>query len=150
MTLYGYARVSTDEQTTALQLDALRAAGVSEGNVFADDGVSGSTVASSRASFKRLLSVLVPGDTLVVYSVSRVGRSTADVLGLLTALGKRGVLFRSLTEPFDTTTPMGTFVLTVLAAVAQLDREMLSERTKAGLAASRARGTKLGRPRKAC
>lgn len=143
-TTYGYARVSTDDQTTALQLDALRAAGVSE--VYADEAVSGTTAAAERRELRRLLAILAPGDTLVVYSVSRVGRSTADVLSLLESLGRRGVLFRSLTEPFDTTTGMGKFVLTILAAVADLERSMLSERTKAGLSAARARGAKIGRP----
>ena len=147
MTTYGYMRVSTDDQNTNLQLDALQAAGVPVGNITADDGVSGGTAAASRAGFQALLTKLVSGDTLVVYSVSRVGRSTIDVLLMLESLGERGVKFKSLTEPFDTTTPMGEFVLTILAAVGTLERAMIRQRTTAGLAAARARGTKLGRPR---
>jgi DNA invertase Pin-like site-specific DNA recombinase len=146
MTTYGYARVSTDIQSTALQTDALRAAGVLDANVLTDDGVSGSVPAHQRPALATLLAKLVSGDTLVVYSVSRLGRNMRDVVNTLHTLDERHVTFRSLTEGFDTSTPMGRAMVGIVAVFAQLEREMTIERTRAGMVAARAAGVSIGRP----
>ncbi|MDB4986025.1 MAG: hypothetical protein JWN04_1203 [Myxococcaceae bacterium] len=142
---YGYARVSTDEQSVGLQVDALTRVGVAGERIYQDEGVSGSTPAMERPGFSALLGVLQPGDTLHCYSISRVGRSTLDVLALLEVLEGRGITFRSCTEPISTD-KVGKLVLTILAAVAEMERAQLIERTRDGLAAARARGSKIGRP----
>lgn len=141
--LIGYSRVSTAEQTTAQQVDALRAAGCAE--IFSDDGISGST--TSRPELDRCLAALQPGDTLVSWKLDRVGRSTIHLLTTIEALAKRGVGFRSLTEGVDTTTSAGRMVVTILAGVAQFERDIISERTTATLQAKKRRGETLGRPR---
>jgi DNA invertase Pin-like site-specific DNA recombinase len=121
--LIGYARVSTDDQTTRQQIDELKAAGCEE--IFED----------------------VISDTLVVVALDRLGRSTAHVIATVEKLGARGVGFKSLREPmFDTTSPTGEFLLTVFAGLAQLERRMISQRTKSALAAKKTRGETLGRP----
>lgn len=136
--LVGYARVSTSEQETHLQLDALGVAGVS---VVFQDKASG---VGKRPQLQRALRSLRPGDTLVVWKIDRLARSLADLLALLDGLTRAGCSFRSLTEPIDTSTPMGTFVLQVLGAVAQLERSIIRERVMAGQAAARARGKTWG------
>jgi len=143
---YGYARVSTDHQVVDLQVDALMRAGVGSDDIFADMAVSGARGAMDRPAFAALVSKVERGDTVVVYSLSRLGRSTVDVLETLRGLEVRGVAFRSVTESIDTATPMGRMVLTILAAMAQMEREQTAERSKAGVAAARARGAKIGRP----
>lgn len=144
MTTYGYLRVSTDAQSTGMQLDAMRAAGITE--IFQDVGVSGATAAKRRAGAKAMMDKLQPGDTLAVYSISRFGRSARDLLVNLEDLQARGVKFRSLTEPFDMDHYLGKFVVTLLAAVAEMERSMINERVKAGVATAKARGVKGGRP----
>jgi DNA invertase Pin-like site-specific DNA recombinase len=140
--LVGYARVSTDDQTTRQQLDELKAAGCAE--IF-EDVISGKT--TERAGLDACLETLSQGDTLVVIALDRIGRSTAHVIATVETLGKRGIGFRSLREPmFDTTSPTGEFLLTVFAGLAQLERRMISERTKSALAAKKTRGETLGRP----
>lgn len=141
MTLIGYARVSTIDQETNLQLDAFGAAGVS---VVYQDKASG---VGKRPQLQRALRSLKPGDTLVVWKIDRLARSLSDLLSLLSQIEASGAAFRSLTEPIDTSSAMGTFVLQILGAVAQLERSMIIERTSAGLAAARARGVHLGRSR---
>ena len=143
MTTVGYARVSTVEQSMSLQHDALAAAGCER--VFADHGVSGSI--ASRPGLDAALEWLRAGDTLVVYRLDRLGRSTRHVLALLHELDERGVAFRSVTEALDTSGPMGRAMVTILAAFAELERDTIRERTTAGLAAARARGRVGGRPR---
>jgi DNA invertase Pin-like site-specific DNA recombinase len=147
MTTYGYARVSTDAQSIALQLDALGKAGVSPEATFTDEGVSGALPARERPAMAALLVHLRRGDTLVTYSLSRLGRNTLDVLTLVRDLEARGVSLRSLTEGFDTSTPMGRAMLGIMAVLAQLERETTLERVHAGIAAAKARGVKTGRPR---
>lgn len=139
--LYGYARVSTPEQDPALQLDALGAAGCAR--VFVDRA---SGRLSHRPELDRLRELLLPGDTLVVWKLDRLGRRTAALLELVDELGRRGVGFRSLTEGIDTTTPQGRMLLAVIGAFAELERDLVVERTKAGVAAAVARGQRLGRP----
>ena len=146
MTNIGYVRVSTANQDTALQLDALKREGIEK--VFSDEGVSG--MKASRPGLDEALSYLRDnsGDVLCVYSLSRLGRSTRNVLALLDDLTERGIGFRSLTEGLDTSGSMGKMMTTILIAFAQMERDTLVERTNAGLAASRARGRSGGRPAK--
>lgn len=139
--LIGYARVSTSDQDTRLQLDAFGAAGVS--TVY-QDKASG---VGKRPQLQRALRVLKPGDTFVVWKIDRVARSLSDLLSVLSHIDGLGARFRSLTEPIDTSTSMGTFVLQILGAVAQLERSIIRERVMAGQAAAMARGKRWGPPR---
>lgn len=141
---YGYCRCSTDTQTLEPQLLALVAAGVPGANIASDDATSGSIPFAERPGIQTLLGAARKGDTIVAYSLSRIGRSTLDVLTLLELLESRGIKFRSLTEPVDTATPMGKAMLSIMAALAQLERDLAVERTKAGLVAARARGSRIG------
>ena len=141
MALIGYARVSTDDQNPALQLDALRAAGVDQ--VFEDRGVPGAQQA--RPGLQKALGALQRGDVLVVWRLDRLGRSLAHLIGLVNELRDRGCGFRSLTEAIDTATAGGELVFHLFGAMAQFERALVVERTRAGLAAARQRGAKLGR-----
>jgi DNA invertase Pin-like site-specific DNA recombinase len=143
MSVIGYARVSTTDQNPQLQLDALRDAGAAR--VFNDHGVSGST--ASRPGLDSCLDHLREGDVLTVWKLDRLGRNTQHVLAIVEGLTARGVGFRSLTEGLHTDGPMGNAMLTIMAAFAQLERDTMIERTRAGLAAA-ANGRKGGRPRK--
>lgn len=137
---FGYARVSTGEQNTDRQLDALREYGVDE---IYEEKISGGK--RSRPQLNLLLSKLRTGDTLVVYELKRLGRNTKQLLAMAEEFQANGIEFVSLTEKLDTTTPMGRFVFTTWCALAQLDREIISENTKSGLAAAKARGRVGGR-----
>lgn len=139
--LVGYARVSTQDQDTALQRDALERHGVRR--VFTE---SGSGV-GPRPQLQVALSTLQRGDTLVVWKLDRVARSLPDLLAIQGRLKGAGACIRSLTEPLDTTSPFGEFTFQVLGAVAQLERSMIRERVMAGQAAARARGKRWGRRR---
>lgn len=141
--LIGYARVSTDDQTPALQLDALRAAGAE--SVFEDKGVSGSS--RERPGLRRALDELQPGDVLVVWRLDRLGRSLGDLINLVNGLKARGCGLKSLTEALDTSTAGGELVFHVFGAMAQFERSLIIERTRAGLVAAKQRGKKLGRKR---
>jgi len=136
----GYARVSTNEQTTALQLDALCTAGVA---VVYEDSASGAS--RSRPGLGRAIEDLGAGDTLVVWRLDRLGRSLRDLLDIAEMLRERDVALRSLIDHIDTGTAAGRMLYAVLGAVAQLERDMLRERTVAGLAAAKRRGERLGR-----
>lgn len=141
--LIGYARVSTSEQDTALQLDALRSAGVTE--IYSESGSS----VGPRPQLHRAIAAVAHGDVLVVWKIDRMARSLSDLLQLLQRLRERGVGLKSLTEPIDTTTPMGEFVLQILGAVAQLERSMIRQRSIAGQVAAIKRGVVIGgRPKK--
>ncbi len=144
MASIGYARVSTADQNMALQLDALREAGVDR--VFSDQGVSGST--SARPGLDACLDHLREGDVLIVWKLDRLGRNTQHVLAVVEDLMSRGIGFRSITEGLHTEGAMGKAMLTIMAAFAQLERDTMIERTRAGLAAAAANGRKGGRPRK--
>ena len=139
MALVGYARVSTVVQETRLQLDALAAFGVHR--VYQEKA----SAVSSRPELKRAISELSSGDVLVVWKLDRLARSLMDLLNILEGLARVGCAFRSLTEPVDTSTPMGVFVLQILGAVAQLERGMIIQRTTAGIRSARARGITWGR-----
>jgi DNA invertase Pin-like site-specific DNA recombinase len=139
--LIGYARVSTAEQDPALQLDALRTAGCCR--VFSDRA---SGAVADRPELERAIDHLRSGDTLVVWKLDRLGRSLRHLIETVRALADRGVGFRSLTEGIDTTTPGGRLVFHVFGALAEFERDLIRERTHAGLAAARARGRHGGRP----
>jgi DNA invertase Pin-like site-specific DNA recombinase len=137
----GYARVSTGGQDLGLQLDALQAAGVNR--VFSDVG-SGSL--RSRPQLDACLERLGTGDTLIVWRLDRLGRSLRHLLTVLAELSERGVAFRSLTEAIDTATAAGRLQVHLFAALAEFERSLGQERTRAGLEAARARGRTGGRP----
>ncbi|QDC17461.1 recombinase family protein (plasmid) [Rhodococcus ruber] len=141
MAVIGYARVSTADQNPQLQLDALEAAGVAR--VFTDHGVSGTQ--TTRPQLDAALDYVREGDTLVVWKLDRLGRDTRHVLEVVDQLHERGVGFRSLTEGITTEGAMGRAMLTIMAAFAQLERDTMVERTRAGLAAAAAAGRKGGR-----
>src|SRR5947209_6200968 len=138
----GYARVSTGEQTLDLQADALKQAGCSR--LFSDTASGANT---ERVGLAQALDFLRPGDTLVVWRLDRLGRSLQHLIQTLTALDQRGIGFKSLTEKIDTTTPGGKLVFHMMGALAEFERDLIRERTTAGLAAARARGHKGGRPK---
>jgi DNA invertase Pin-like site-specific DNA recombinase len=132
--MYGYARVSSDDQDLTVQREALKAAGC---EVIREEKVSGGS-REGRQELEMLLSFLRPGDTLVVTKLDRLARSTLDILTLITDLGKRGVGVRSLAErDIDTTTAAGKLMLTVFAAVAQFERERIKERQVEGIRRAR-------------
>ena len=140
--LVGYARVSTREQNQALQLDALRAAGCER--VYTEKA---SGAQRERPELKAALDYAREGDTLVVWKMDRLGRTVLQSVQFLNSLHKEKIEFRSLTEGIDTNTPMGKFYFHMAAALAELERDRLIERTNAGLAAAKARGRKGGRKR---
>jgi DNA invertase Pin-like site-specific DNA recombinase len=137
----GYARVSTDEQNLSLQLDALRAAGCE--TVFQDQGVSGA--ARVRPGLDQALAALKAGDVLVVWKLDRLGRSLVHLIAVITDLGGRGVGFRSLSESIDTETAGGRLVFHMMGALAEFERALIAERTRAGIKATKARGGRIGR-----
>lgn len=139
--LLGYARVSTADQDAALQQDALKAAGCYR--IFTDTA-SGSL--ESRPELAKVLDQLRPGDTLVVWRLDRLGRSIRHLIDQLAVLEERGVGFRSLQENVDTTSSGGRLVFHIFASLAEFERDLIQERTNAGLAAARARGRQGGRP----
>jgi DNA invertase Pin-like site-specific DNA recombinase len=140
--LIGYMRVSTGDQTTALQEDALQKAGCEK--VYRDV-ISGAK--DKRPGLSLLLEVARPGDTVVVWKLDRLGRSLRNLIDTVLDLEKRGINFRSTTENFDTSTPGGKFIFYIFGALAEMERDMIRQRTRAGLDAARARGRKGGRPR---
>ena len=140
MTLIGYARVSTAEQNLGLQKDALAKAGCEE--VF-EDHVSGAK--AERPGLAEAIRFARRADTLVVWKLDRLGRSMAHLIETVRKLETKGVGFRSLTEGVDTTTPGGTLVFHIFGALAQFERDLIRERTSAGLKAAEARGRKGGR-----
>jgi len=139
--LIGYARVSTDEQVHDAQIDELRAAGCDR--IYQEHG---SGASRARPVLTRLLGELTAGDVLVVVRLDRLARSVSHLLQLIEDLAERGVHFRSIRDPIDTSTPQGMFSLQVLGAVAQLERVLIAERTKAGIKAAKARGKLPGNP----
>ena len=137
----GYARVSTRGQHLDLQLAALKSAGVA---VVYSDKLSGTGV--ERPELARCLAELQPGDVLVVWRLDRLGRSLNHLLSTIEDLTARGIGFESVHDHVDTTSATGRLVLHILAALSQFERELTKERITAGLAAARARGSRLGRP----
>src|SRR3954463_14043757 len=141
--LIGYARISTDDQNLDLQRDALEKAGCEQ---IYTDRVSGTK--ASRPGLTEALSHLRSGDTLVVWRLDRLGRSLRHLIDTVTDLQARGIGFKSLQESIDTTTSGGKLVFHIFGALAEFEREIIRERTNAGLQAARARGRNGGRPKK--
>jgi len=141
--MIGYARVSTDDQHTATQVMALKAAGCER--IFREKASGGRW---DRPELHRLLDQLRKGDVLVVWKLDRLSRSLRDVLIIMERLGEAGAEFRSLTEAIDTTTSAGRMMMQMVGAFAEFERAMLRERTKAGLDAARREGRTGGRRRK--
>jgi DNA invertase Pin-like site-specific DNA recombinase len=140
--LIGYARVSTHEQTLNLQQDALQKAGCSK--IFTD---TASGAKAERKGLEGALTYVRKGDTLVVWRLDRLGRSLPHLITTLTGLEERGIGFKSLTENIDTTTSGGKLIFHIFGALAEFERNLIRERTNAGLIAARARGRIGGRPK---
>ena len=140
--LVGYARVSTQEQETHAQTDALREAGV--GFIFSEKRSGGS--ASKRPALEQMLTTINQGDTVVVYKLDRIARSLKDLLLIIERIEAAGAQFRSLTEHIDTRSPAGRMIFQIVGAFAEFERELIRERTKVGMAAAARRGVKMGRP----
>lgn len=142
MAVIGYVRVSKDRQNSHLQIDALKAAGCEK--IYSDHGISGTI--TERKGLESVLTALSEGDTFVVWKFDRLGRSTIHLLSLFDEFQKRGINFVSTTQGIDTSTVEGRIFFGQLALFAEYEREMISQRTKAGIEAARKRGKKIGRP----
>ena len=141
--IIGYARVSTEEQKLDLQIQALQNLGCER--IFTDHGQSGFRF--TRNGLEDALRSLGPGGTLVVWLLDRLGRSLSGLVGLMEQLGERDIHFRSVMENIDTGSSGGKLMFHMMAALAEFERSIISERTRAGMAAAKARGSRLGRPR---
>ncbi|WP_029148721.1 recombinase family protein [Methylophilus sp. 5] len=141
---FGYVRVSTDDQTTENQKRSI-AERYPNVRWYSDDAVSGAIVAAQRPKLSQLLETVQSGDTVVVAAIDRLGRNTVDVLTTVELMKNKGVSVVSLRENFDLSTPVGIAMLTMLAAMAQLERENIKARQLAGLERARAEGKNLGR-----
>lgn len=142
--LVGYARVSTDDQDLSLQMDSLKSLGITQDDIYTDK-VSGAK--TDRPGLGACLAKLREGDTLVVWRLDRLGRSMHHLVELIEELRNRGIGFRSVSNgPIDTTSPSGELIFHIFSALAQFERRLIQERTKAGLASARARGRRGGRP----
>ncbi len=140
--LVGYARISTTDQTLDLQRDALTKAGCSK--IFTD---TASGAKSEREGLTESISYVRAGDTLIVWKLDRLGRSLKDLIERITELNNRHIGFKSITENIDTTTSGGKLIFHIFGALAEFERDIIRERTNAGLEAARSRGRKGGRPR---
>lgn len=139
--IIGYARVSTQDQSLDMQVAALKAAGCVR--VFEDNGLGGGS--TERPGLKLALEAVSSGDTLLVWKIDRLARSLRDLTEIIATLAERQVGFRSLTEALDISSACGRFTLQILSAVAELEREIIRERTRAGMQAAKERGAKIGR-----
>lgn len=139
---FGYARVSTQDQNLDMQLDALKDFGCDQ--IFQEKITTRKT---DRPQLEEMIKVLRPGDTVVIFKLDRISRSTKHLIELSELFENKGVQFVSLQDSIDTSTPMGRFFFRVMASIAELERDIVSERTRAGLSAARARGRKGGRPK---
>ena len=142
--LVGYARVSSEEQNLDLQIFALEGAGCDV--IYKDEGVS--AVAKRRPDFEKAIAALKPGATFVVWKLDRAFRSLRQSLDTLETFEREKIYFRSLTEHIDTSTPMGQAMYQIQNVFSELERKLISERTKAGMEAARRNGKILGRPRR--
>jgi len=142
--LIGYARVSTFDQDPQMQIDALIDAGVDSRHLY-EERVSGSTM--NRPKLQEALKFVKEGDVLIVWKLDRLGRSLQDLIKIIQDLKDRGVGFKSLTEGIDTTNSGGMLIFHIFGSLAQFERELIRERTLAGLEAAKKQGRKGGRPR---
>lgn len=140
--IFGYARVSTEQQNLDRQLDALNKYGV---DIIFNEKMTGTK--RNRPELTKMLDRLTEGDTVVVESLSRLGRSTKDLIELVDLFEKKKVHFVSLKEQIDTSSPTGKFLFTLMSAISQFERDVIAERTKEGLRSARARGRLGGRPK---
>ena len=140
----GYARVSTDDQNLDLQMDALNKAGCER--IFTDHGVSGATI--EREGLSQAISAVERGDVLVVWKLDRLGRSLSFLIELIERMKNDGAGFESVSDGIDTTTAGGKLVFHIMGALAEFERSLISERSKAGMQAARRRGKHIGRPHK--
>ncbi len=140
--VFGYARVSTEQQNLDRQLDMLQKYGV---DFIYNEKMTGTK--RNRPELEKLLERLTEGDTVVVESLSRLGRSTKDLIWLMETFNSKGVNLVSLKESIDTTTSTGKLLFTLMSAIAQFERDVIADRTREGLNSARARGRKGGRPR---
>ncbi|WP_026987561.1 recombinase family protein [Fodinicurvata fenggangensis] len=138
----GYARVSTEEQSLDLQRSALRKAGCTE--IFEDHGISGSSF--RRPGLESALNALSPGDTFIVWKLDRLGRSLLNLVEVINDFAQRDIAFKSLTESIDTDSPGGRLIFHMMAALAEFERSLISERTRAGMQEAKKQGRHLGRP----
>ncbi len=141
MAKIGYARVSTEDQSLELQIDALEKEGCEQ--IF-QDKMSGRT--TNRPQFNECLKYLRTGDTLVVYKLDRLGRTTKQLINLVSELQEKEIYVQSINDPFDTSSPQGKVFFTIMSAFAEMQVDLIRERTKAGLESARARGRTGGRP----
>jgi len=141
--MYGYARVSTEDQNLDMQIQALEKAGC---HYIFKEKTSGASM--HRAQLELLKKSIRAGDTLVVWKLDRLGRNIGELIQLSDVMNSQNIEFKSITEQIDTKSPMGKFMFHLLASLATLERDMTKERTKAGMAAARARGATFGRPSK--
>ncbi len=139
--IIGYARVSTTDQNTSLQTDALTSSGAER---IYQEALSGAS--RERPELTKCLDALRQGDTLMVWRLDRLGRSLKDLVSIISELEERGIGFRSLNEAIDTTTAGGKLIFHIFGSLAEFERSLIQERTRAGLLAARARGRKGGRP----
>jgi DNA invertase Pin-like site-specific DNA recombinase len=139
--VFGYARVSTRDQNLDLQIDALKKAGCDE---IITEKASGKS-ADNRPELQRLLGMVREGDTVVCWKLDRISRSLVDLTCMVKDLGERGTMFKCLTNDIDTTTASGRLIFSIFASLCEFERELISERTKAGMAAARARGRMPGK-----
>jgi DNA invertase Pin-like site-specific DNA recombinase len=144
MTGIGYARVSTDDQDLSLQFDALEAAGVERRRIYTDTA----SAATQRSGLDEALRALRPGDQLVVWRLDRLARSVRELENLADRLAAEGVELRALQEQIDTSTASGRLFFHIMAALSEFERNLIRERTQAGLQAARKRGKRPGRKRK--
>jgi DNA invertase Pin-like site-specific DNA recombinase len=140
--IIGYARVSTVEQNLNMQIDALKKYGCDR---IYEEIMTGTK--KERPKLAEMMTILRPGDKVVIYKLDRISRSTKHLIDLSEFFEKKGVEFISIQDSIDTSTPMGRFFFRILASIAELERDIISERTKAGLSSARARGRKGGRPK---
>lgn len=140
--IIGYARVSTTDQNLNMQIDALEKYGCER---IYREKITGTK--KDRPQLAELMTILRPGDKVVIYKLDRISRSTKHLIELSEFFEKKGVEFVSIQDSIDTSTPMGRFFFRILASIAELERDIISERTKSGLISARARGRSGGRPR---
>lgn len=143
MTVFGYARVSTEDQSLAMQIDALNKYGVPDDRIFSEHE---SGRRDDRPQLERMLETVSAGDKVVIWKLDRLGRSLSGLVNLVDDLGRRGVDLVSLNDQIDTSTASGRLVFHVMASLAEFEADMTRERTRAGLAAARRRGKRVGRP----
>jgi DNA invertase Pin-like site-specific DNA recombinase len=138
----GYARVSTREQNLSLQLDALKKEGCQR--IF-QEKISGAK--ADRPELRKMIDQIREGDVIIVWKLDRMGRSLRNLINMINEVQEKGADLKSLNDPIDTTTPHGKLTFHIFASLAEFERDIISERTKAGLASARARGRKGGRPK---